>query len=137
MRAVAELEAIVVEASREIQNGIDAAGAGYAKLLPAIHELIEAVYRDGGENAVHDLAIHAGPERIRTAIVGLMVASGMREVLITAGGRAGGDWKAEPDFAAHFEAVVSAGHLSSRGRDTPNPDPASGYVFPGIKVHKR
>ncbi len=136
MRTVAELEAVFLEAAREIQDGIDAAGAGYRKILPVIAEFAHRAYNSGGGGSVDDLVLHVGQERIKTDICGLLVAVGMGDVLVASQGKR--DWKAEPDFAARLEAVHSAGHLTaSRGREQPNAPPLSGYLYPGVKVHKQ
>lgn len=134
MRTADELEATILEASREIQNGIDAAGAGYRKLLPAITECAHEAYRTGGGNSVDDLMVHAGQDRIKLDIVALIIAVGMGDVLAASQG--GKHWKAEPNFADRIEGVVNAGHLRAT-RGQPNGDPLSAYLHPGIKVHQR
>jgi hypothetical protein len=134
MRTVEELHAVVLEASREIQEGIVRAGEAYHKLIPAIREFGQEAYRTGGEGSVDDLVAHAGAERIRTDIIGLMIAAGLREVLVASQGRT--DYAPLPDFAGRIESVVNAGHLTAT-RGPQDPDPLSAYMYPGAKVHKR
>jgi hypothetical protein len=130
MRTEAEIDAALLAGAEKLHNGIARASQGFKEMLQAIDERIHEVHRVGDEGSVDDFLAHFGPDRVRTDVVGLMVAAGLGDVLVKAAGRK--DWKPEPDFYQRVESLVNSGILAET-RGPPNPDPLSGYEVPGVK----
>jgi DNA-binding transcriptional LysR family regulator len=133
MISIEEIETTLRQAALKIDNGATMMGEGVSEALPVMEALFKEAYRSGGEESVHDLANHLGAGRLWVDICGLMVAHGLRDVLITSGGR--GDWKAEPAFVERIVEVMRAGHhTASRGWPEENPDKLSWARHAGIRV---
>ena len=121
----------ILEAALKIQNGIASAGEGYRKLLPALVEKRREVFQKGGHDSVEDFVNWAGPDRVRTDIVALIVAAKLGDVLVHSNGRQ--DQRAGPDFYQRYAALVGSGKLTeNRGPANPNP-----LDNPGTKVLSR
>lgn len=134
MRTEAEIDADILAAAVDIQNGAAALGEGYKKIIPALHEYISEAHRTGGEGSVEDILVYLGPERVRVDIVALLMAAGLGDVLVQAAGRK--DHTPAPDFYSRVESVIGAGHLTA-SRGLPNADHLSAYEHPGVRIHGR
>jgi hypothetical protein len=119
----------------EIHNHTVLLGQHYKALLEQLAEYRKAAYREGGANAVEDFLNVAGPARVMSDLIGLMVAAGLGPVLVAANGRQ--DHARVLNFADRYVTLASQTDGLTTHRGQPNPDPLSAHRhMPGVKVGK-
>lgn len=124
-------DASVLDPAQKIERLVVELAAECKKLSSALEEARREVMKSGGLNSVEDFIAHAGPDRLRTDMVGLFVANGLGNLLVHAQGRK--DQTPLPDFYARYANLVASDMLTaSRGK--PNTDPLSAYAHPGVKI---
>jgi hypothetical protein len=120
-------------AAVEVHNACVELGKAFEKLNAGLDECRKSAFAEGGENAVLDFQQYAGRERIKTDLIGLMMAAGLEPILIASQGHGRSRWKSNPNFGQRYAELVDSGKLATtRGRA--NFDAVSPY--PGQKVKR-